>query len=280
MGAAANGGGFLLGWRECSGARWRRPRLHGTANELNATEQSTLEMVNFTLCEFRFDVKTGRKGNPAFSSPLSSRAHSLTGAPSSRRPRACRDLHLPPAPEARASPEPWEPPQAQRTLARVPGEAGGNWQAATWGGGPGHGPAWTPGPQGHSKMTTVRAWLTQGQGLQGCVSTRSKEPRRTFWAQASRRLGEADADLRLPHGSACVTSSSQPGGHRPPSLAGSEEPGTLRQVGACGAGLLDPHRASCRTPNEAVWVPAPSLMSRKQAKGQRQAREREGRRPR
>lgn len=145
--------------------------------------------------------------------------------------------------------------------------------------GAGHGPAWTPGPQGHSKMTTVRAWLTQGQGLQGCVSARSKEPRRTFWARASRRLGEADADLRLPHGSACVTSSSQPGGHRPPSSAGSEEPGTLRQVGACGAGLLDPHRASCRTPNEAVWVPTPSLMSRKQAKGQRQAREREGRRP-
>lgn len=147
------------------------------------------------------------------------------------------------------------------------------------GGGAGHGPAWTPGPQGHSKITTVRAWLTQGQGLQGCVSARSKDPRRTFWARASRRLGEADADLRLPHGSACVTSSSQPGGHRPPSSAGSEEPGTLRPVGACGAGLLDPHRASCRTPNEAVWVPAPSLMSRKQAKGQRQARERERRRP-
>lgn len=135
VGAAANGGGCLLGWRECSGARRRWPRLHGTVNELNATEQSTLEMVNFTLCEFRFDVKTERKGNPAFSSPLSSRAHSLTGAPSSRRPRACRDLHLPPAPEARASPEPWEPPQAQRTLARVPGEAGGNRQAATWWGG-------------------------------------------------------------------------------------------------------------------------------------------------
>lgn len=126
MGVTANGRGFLLGWRECSGTRQRWPRLHSVVNVLNATEQYAVEMVNFTLCEFHFNLKKGKERNSRVLWPtLLLRPVSPTPRPPAGL-RACRSLHLPSAPEARASPEAWEPPRVQHTLAGIPGEAGGD----------------------------------------------------------------------------------------------------------------------------------------------------------